>query len=234
MLAWAATACAAKDQPDMNVHEVFASPAVAELASAVARGDSTQVKTLAPRTGVAARGDQDVTLLQWAVLNRSNAGLLALLEAGADPSQPGTGGATVVHLAAMADDPTYLRTLLANGADPNVAHAATGATPLMSAVLGEREPQFRQLMAARADLARTDQHGNTVLHVAAKANDSARLLDLLRAGADARALNHQGVSFQRYLALTPSRVLNEVSRQRRAEIVHWLTTHGIEVDRDLR
>lgn len=218
----------------MNVHEVFASPPVAELALAVARGDPGQVQALAARVGVDARGDQDVTLLQWAVLSRSAAGLQALLAAGADPSRPGTGGATVVHLAAMADDPIYLRTLLAHGADPNVAHAATGATPLMSAVLGDRDPQFRLLMAARADLARADQHGNTVLHVAAKANDTARLLDLLRAGADARALNQQGASFQRFLAMTPTRVLNEAARQRRGEVVHWLSTHGVEVDPGLR
>ena len=50
----------------------------------------------------------------------------------------------------------------------------------------------------------------------------------------ARARNHPGASFQRNLALTPRRVRNEAARPRPGEIVHWLTTHGIDVDRDLR
>lgn len=68
---------------------------------------------------VSTRGDKNVTVLQSALLNKSTAGMEALLAAGADPSEPGMDNDTVVHLAAMANDPKYLELLLRHGADPN-------------------------------------------------------------------------------------------------------------------
>lgn len=216
--------------PAVNVNQIFPDPAVARLAEAAARGDRRRVAELAPGVNLAAQGDDGVTLLQWALLNKSADGMEALLDAGANPNQVGLDGDTVVHLAAMADDSRYLTLLLARGADPNVAHGETRATPLRDALIGEREPQFRALLAAGADPNRADRMGNTPLHVAGQINEPARALDLLNAGADPAARNLQNATFQRYLFMTRVSLLNAETRRDREAVQAWLTARGIEVE----
>lgn len=120
LLACSATALAgATERPrvaDATRGIAFADPATRPLADAVAAGKVARIRELAPHSNLAARGDQDVTLLEWAIWNRRPRALAALLEAGADPSLPGMDGETVVHMAAMIEDPTYLEILLAHGA----------------------------------------------------------------------------------------------------------------------
>ncbi len=207
--------------------KVFFTPETATLARAVLAGDAGEVRQLAARSRLDAVGEQGITLLQWALLNKSLPGLKALLQAGADPRQPGTGGASVVHLAAMADDPAYLDALLAAGADANVQHAQSGATPLMSALTAQREAQFHRLLQARVDLDRTDRQGNTALHVAAKVNAADRVLELLRAGANPVLRNGQGATFMRYLAMTPAQVLSPQALSQRRAVEALLRERGI-------
>lgn len=216
--------------PTVDAREVFADPKVAELAQAVADGNAARVHALAAQVDLSTRGDKQVTLLQWAVLNRSLAGMKALLDAGADPRQPGMDGDTVVHTAAMADDPAYLAELLARHVDPNVPNASNGAGPLRAALMGDREAQFRALMAAGANPNLADRLGNTPLHVAGQINEPARALDLLEAGADPAARNAQGVTFQRYLFMTKAALLNAETRRRREAVEAWLTAHGIALE----
>lgn len=221
-------AAAAENVVDVN--QIFPDPAVARLAEAAARGDRRRIAELAPTVDLAAQGDDGVTLLQWALLNQSPQGLEALLEAGANPNQVGMDGDTVVHLAALANDDRYLTILLAKGADPNVGHGDTKATPLRSALIGERIEQFQALLAAGADPDRADRMGNTPLHVAGQINEPARALDLLKAGADPMARNLQGATFQRYLFMTRAELLNAETRRDREAVQAWLTEHGIAVD----
>lgn len=211
----------------VDVNRIFPDPGVARLADAAARGDRREIAERAPSVDLSATGDDGVTLLQWALFNKSADGLEALLEAGANPNQPGLDGDTVVHLAAMANDETYLKILLAKGADPNAPHGETGATPLRAAMMGERAEQFRALLAAGADPNRADRMGNTPLHVAGQINEPARALDLLRAGADPMAKNLQGATFQRYLFMTRADLLNAETRKDREAVQAWLTEHGI-------
>jgi uncharacterized protein len=214
----------------VDVNQIFTDSAIARLAEAAARGDRRRIAELAPTVDLAAQGDDGVTLLQWALLNKSPEGLEALLEAGANPNQAGLDGDTVVHLAAMANDDRYLKILLAKGADPNIGHGDTGATPLRSALMGERVEQFRELLAAGADPDRADRMGNTPLHVAGQINEPARALDLLKAGADPMARNLQGATFQRYLFMTRVDLLNVETRRDREAVQTWLTEHGITVE----
>lgn len=209
---------------------VFADPRVVELAEAVADGDAARVRTLAAGVDLSIRGDKNVTLLQWAVLNQSLAGMKALLDAGADPTQAGMDNDTVVHMAAMANDAVYLSELLARGVNPNVRNAETGAGPLRAALMGERDEQFRALLAAGADPDLADRMGNTPLHVAGQINEPQRALDLLNAGADPMARNAQGVTFQRYLFMTRAALLNAETRRSREAVEAWLTTHHISLE----
>jgi ankyrin repeat protein len=212
-------------------HQVFADPRVAELADAVAAGDRADIRRLAAGVDLSARGDKQVTLLEWAVFNQSLDGLSALLELGADPAWPGVDGGTVVHLAAMAKDPAFLEALLAHGADPDTRHSVTGATPLSAALMGERPVQFKRLLSAGADPNHADRMGNTALHVAGKINQPDHALELLKAGADANARNAQGVTFQRYAFMTPPSLLNARTRADRDALHAWLREHGIALER---
>ncbi|MGJ7902320.1 ankyrin repeat domain-containing protein [Lysobacter sp. 1R34A] len=214
----------------VDIHEVFADPAVAELAEAVAAGDSADIRRLAAGVDLRSHGDKNVTLLEWAVLNQSLDGLKALLEAGADPAEPGIDGGTVVHMAAMANDPAYLEVLLAHGAAPNTPHGENGSAPLSAALMGERSAQFHRLLEAGANPNHADRLGNTALHVAGKINQPNRALELLQAGADADARNRQNVTFQRYLFMTPPGLLNAQTRQDREALVAWLREHGVAVE----
>lgn len=216
--------------PSADASAVFTDPRVAELAIAAASGETDRVKALA-RSGIPlnARGNRQVTLLQWALFSRSERGMLALLEAGADPAQPGIDGDTVIHLAAMATDPVHLRLLLAQGADPNVRASITGATPLASALRGGRGAQFADLLAAGADPNAADRDGNTLLHQAAKYNDAARVLALLKAGAHPTATNAQHVTFQPFLFRTREEILSVEARRGREAVREWLRAHDIPV-----
>jgi ankyrin repeat protein len=150
---------------------VFADTTAAVLAQAAAEGDTARIRQLI-RAGADpdAESDRGVTLLQWALLHRSAAGLEALLEGSADPARADSTGETVVHYAAKANNPRYLDILLAHQADPNTPNTVTGITPLMSALMGNREVQFRRLLAAGTSARLVDRFGNTALHLAAKIN----------------------------------------------------------------
>ncbi|MBX9402264.1 ankyrin repeat domain-containing protein [Lysobacter sp. BMK333-48F3] len=210
----------------VDVREIFADPAVADLAEAVAEGDAAEIRRRAAGVDLRVRGDKNVTLLEWAVLNKSPVGLRSLLDLGADPAQPGIDGSTVVHMAAMANDPSYLEVLLEYGADPDTAHAETGMTPLSSALMGGRSVQFKRLLIAGAAVDRADRMGNTALHVAAKTNQPGAALELLQAGADPSPRNAQSVTFQRYLFMTPPSVLSASARRDRDALVAWMRDRG--------
>ncbi len=215
----------------LQVDRVFGAGPAARLAEAAASGDAARVAELvAQGADIDARGHDDVTLLQWALLHRSSVGLRALLAAGADTARAGVDGASVLHLAAAAEDPAYLKLLLARPARVDVPHARTGATPLMAALMAGRAAQVRLLLDGGARLDATDRQGDTALHVAAKINDAGSALLLLQAGADPQARNQRGATFQRYLALTPERVLDATALAQRRALRAWLETHGIATE----
>jgi ankyrin repeat protein len=210
---------------DVNVHDIFEDPAAAELAEAIAARDDARVRALAPAVDLSTRGDEQVTLLEWALLNKNAAALQLLLDAGADPAQPGLDDDTVVHLAAQDDDPAYLRLLLAHGASPDVAASGNGATPLSAALMADRIEQFRMLLAAGADPGHADRAGNTPLHVAGKINRPGRAIDLLRAGADAAARNAQDATFEDYLVMTDPELFDDRARADLDALIDWLREH---------
>ncbi len=224
-------ACAIRGVEAVDAKQAFSDSRTAELAEAAASGDAARVKALVQSgANVNARGDKNVTVLQWALLAKSTAGMEALLAAGADPAQPGIDNDTVVHLAAMANDPKYLELLLARGANPNARNGVTQATPLVSALMGERKEQFRALLAAGADPNAADRTGNTPLHQAAKINEPQLVLELLKAGANPNATNTIGATFQRFLFRAPDKQVTPEVRRGREAVREWLRAHNVPIE----
>ncbi|TWH99749.1 hypothetical protein IP90_03057 [Luteimonas cucumeris] len=215
----------------MTSGKTFADPATALLADAVKAGDAARIKELvAGGANPNAQGEHGTTMLQWAMLNDSRKGFDALLAAGADPARGNDDGMTTVHLAAMADRESWLRALLDHGASPDTPNTVTQATPLMSALLAERADNADLLLEAGAKVGAADRQDNTALHLAAKINETARVLQLLEAGADPNAKNAQGVTFQRYLFMTPDASLNGEARREREAVRQWLRQHNVAIE----
>jgi uncharacterized protein len=215
--------------PEVTAREIFPDTSAAALAEAAADGDTERVRRLiAAGANPNARGRDGVTVSQWALMKQSPKGLAALLEGGADPALADSSGETVVHYAAKTNVPVYLEVLLKHGADPNTPNGVTRATPLVPALMAQREENFRMLMAAGADPNAPDRTGDTPLHMAAKINAFARVLDLLEAGADPGATNRRGTTFQKYLDQTPTDILHDEARRQREAIHAWVREHGGE------
>jgi len=195
------------------------------LAQAVMRGDTHGIAEQATRPRLSEQGDRQVTLLQWAILSQQPQSLSSLLELGGDVAVPGLEGNSVLHTAATVRDPQYLRLLLTHGVPVNLRNAVTDATPLSAAVLAGREEQLRLLLAAGADTTLSDRLGDSPLHVAAKINAPQLALMLLQAGADGKARNRQGMTFQFYFSLTPAHLQSEEMRDRYRQLDVWLKAH---------
>ena len=208
----------------------FDDPAIVPLAQAIADGDTARIAALAPKTDLSARGKDGTTLLEFAIWAEQPRALAALLEAGADASALGMDQETVAHMAAMARDPAYLRVLIDHRAPIDIVSPRAGRTPLFRAVQDRRQAQVDLLVGAGAAVGRADTMGNTPLHVAAGVNDADGVLRLLEAGADPRATNARGQTFQAALFLGPDARLNAEGQAARKRVRDWLAAHGVPAE----
>ncbi|HVI57424.1 MAG TPA: ankyrin repeat domain-containing protein [Luteimonas sp.] len=233
MVSCAADPAGAKEQTTMSAATQGASampfhdPAIVPLAEAVARGDVARIRALAPATDLSAHGEDDVTLLEWAIWSQKPAALAALLEAGADATVLGMDHETVAHMAAMVNDPEYLQVLIDHGAPVDIPRRGLNWSPIFRAVESGRDAQVDMLIAAGVDLHRTDSMGDSLLHLAADINDAHRVLQLLEAGVDPRQTNHSGATFQASLFAGSDARLNAKGKADRQKVREWLAAHGV-------
>jgi ankyrin repeat protein len=233
MVSCAADPAGAKEQTSMSAAIKdsaalpFHDPAITPLAKAITDGDVARIRALAPSTDLSAHGDDEVTLLEWAIWNQEPAALSALLEAGADPAALGMDNETVAHMAAMVNDPKYLQVLLEHGAPVDIPRPGLNWSPVFRAVESGRDAQVDMLVAAGVDLHRTDSMGDSLLHVAANVKDTHRVLQLLEAGVDPRLTNKNGVTFQAAMFDGSDTRLNAEGKAGRRKILDWLGAHGI-------
>jgi len=215
-----------------SAKEVFSDPKASELADAARKSDTARMRTLV-RDGanLNSQGARGVTQLDWAIRRQSRAAFDFLLGAGANPAVFDSNGDNVVRWASRADDTTYLAILLAHHVDPNTATQNDSSVPITEALMAGCDRQMRMLMRAKGiDLNRANVVGDNVLFTAAQTNDFKNVLLLLKAGADPRARNKRGETFQRYLGVTPKKVMSQEGKNRLAEIRAWLTAHGVPIE----
>jgi ankyrin repeat protein len=179
-----------------------------------------------------------VTMLGWTLRRGSRDAFGALLDAGADaslsehnadPTPNADNGRTVLHYAAMIEDPAFLQMLLAHHVSPDL-RASGGEVALDESILADCDKQFHQLIAAHANLNAPDEVGDTPLHIAVQTSSLERALDLLNAGANPTARNSTGKTFQTYLHMTPENVLSQPGKERIAKIENWLTQHQVPLE----
>jgi hypothetical protein len=168
--------------------------------------------------------------LHDALLNNRRKAFEDLLRAGADPNELAADGTSVMHLAARHQDSWWLEALLAKGANANLRHARSGVRPIMDAVQTHRDTNIDLLLRGGADVNATNNAGETALHVAAATNRAAYSLKFLKAGADPKARDGLGNTFQAYQFMPPDDRLSADIRRDRDAIRAWLRDKGIAVE----
>jgi ankyrin repeat protein len=130
---------------------------------------------------VNAQSDQGVTALMVAVTSDNTVALESLI-ASADLEIKDLDGFTLLHHVAQREEneesQDVLDILIKAGGDVN-AHDASGATPLMHAVLGGKYGMVSRLIDAGAKLDATDHVGWTPLHFAARSGEGEEVAGLL-------------------------------------------------------
>ena len=226
----ASTAGCARQGTDVNPGKAFANPGNAQFAEAVVRGDDALARELvAAGANPDAVDDAGQPLLQWTMKRGDRGAFRLLLALGADPARGNRDGRTALHLAAMGRDEDWLEALLDHGMSPDTPNTVTGATPLFDALRAGSEDNLDVLLGAGARLDVTDRNGTTPLHQAALVKNSAAVLRFLEAGADPRATDRTGATFQDYLYKGDPTLLNAATRRDLGRIDAWLEANGVAV-----
>ncbi len=215
-------------KPASDPRQVFRDPTAAALAIAIADDDRGKVRDLAKAgADLSARGQDDVTLLQWAMLRNQTAMVRLLLRFGADPAQRGFNRMTALHMAAMAKGKPYLAIMLDRGANPDVLGGRSEAPVLTEALMNGNADAVALLLAHRANPNLADRQGDTPLHTAAQINDYRSMLALLRAGADPTIQNKLRKTFVPYFVIHPKQsMMSWETRSARSAVQAWLHEHG--------
>lgn len=173
------------------------------LAAAAARGDSAEVgRLVAAGADPNAAGRDGMLPLHWAYMARSDAGVRALLVAGADPNRrnlgprltPGSGAGVSPIAFAVADrDPRWLSLYLAHGGDPN-GPGRQGEPLIFDAVTAHDLPRVRMLVEHGAHLNARGAARQTPVMLAADLNQYPIVRYLLEQGADWRVESDGGLT----------------------------------------
>lgn len=225
---WGSLSCAKQ----LTAEEFFESSEQLTLANAAAAGRTDQMASLVGHgANVNARGLDEMTVLYWAVSKSSRRGVAWLLEHGADPNVIfARDGTSATSLAAMTEDPWFLRELLAHGANANVRNPRNQRTPIFDAMAAGRDENVRVLIAAGADMNTFDSLGLTPLMTAAGHQRYELAYDMLVAGADPTIrvgkLRHTVLSTIRRTTVPPGTPAYDW----RQKVINLLKQKGLDIE----
>ncbi|WP_442801735.1 ankyrin repeat domain-containing protein [Serratia rubidaea] len=171
------------------------------LAKAIQAGYLEKVKQLAPETDLNTPGEQDLTMLYFA-LNETYYNnnpkprlqiVTALVKAGADPLQPlPRGMASPAEMVSMGDKDIWLKALLDGGLDPNARDRNHNEAIIYNTLKARNTNTLALLIMRGADVDSRDILGQTPLMAAFFSNSFEHANYLLDHGADPNPVNKKG------------------------------------------
>ena len=174
------------------------------LAKAIEAGDLGRVKQLAPETDLNTPGEQDLTLLFFA-LNETYYNnnpkprlqiVTALVKAGADPLQPlPRGMASPAEMVSMGDKDIWLKALLDGGLDPNARDRNHNEAIIYNTLQAKNTDTLALLTMRGADVDANDILGQTPLVEAFFSNRFEHAIYLLDHGANPNPVDKKGRGF---------------------------------------
>lgn len=190
----------------MKAKDYFAEPVQVRLAEAVARGKLDQIRELIQQgADVNAKGRDGMRPLFWAMGKNSLKGFEILLQNGANPNVTAEGlikgerPPSVMELAAIAENPDYLRLALKHGGNPNYPLGYGNRTIIDEAIMNNRLENLRILTEAGADINHQDSFGSPPIMAAARIRNYDMVYFLLGKGADPTIIDSAGSDLASFL-----------------------------------
>jgi len=189
-----------KQTMDLNPQDYFSGQQL-ELAKAIEQGEVSEVKKLAPETDLNKPGQQDMTLLFWALSNAINDKKTApqleiitdLVKAGADPLQPRpAGGSSPAEFVLQGDSGDWINALLDGGLSPDAKDKVHHDPIIMETIKAKNTETLKAMLDRGANINVTDSLGNTLLIYALDYGKHDHVLLLLDRGADPEIRSNLG------------------------------------------
>ncbi|WP_312282998.1 ankyrin repeat domain-containing protein [Pseudescherichia sp.] len=177
---------------DLNPQDYFSGQQLV-LAKAIEHGEVDEVKKLAPETELNKPGQQDMTLLFWALSNAINDKKTApqleiitdLVTAGADPLQPRpAGGSSPAEFVLKGDSGDWIKAMLDGGLSPDARDKIHHQPILFETIKAKNTETLKAMLDHGANIDITDSLGNTLLIEAFDFGEYDHVLLLLERGAD--------------------------------------------------
>lgn len=175
----------------MKAEDYFTDPLQQKLAQAIARGDAEKISDVIKQgADVNAVGKDRMRPLFWAMAKRRLKEFEILLQHGADPNitaekiSDSDYPLALMELAAIAENPDYLRAALRYKGDPNFVVPASERSILYEAIMNERIHNVRLLVENGAKVNVRDSSGESPAMTAASINSYDIVYLLLEKGAD--------------------------------------------------
>lgn len=183
----------------MNLHKMSLNPSkffdgeYLELAKAISNEDMAKVQKMASMIPLNFIAEENMTLLLWAIIEKSPKALTALLIAGADPNLSIDNKGSVVNFTCALEDTTYIKLLLKYGGDPNV-QMENGQPLTVFAALHSNWENVSVLLEHGAEINAKDKNGDTVAMLYASLNDFEEVYRLIKLGAEITVQNKNNAS----------------------------------------
>ncbi|HAZ77964.1 ankyrin repeat domain-containing protein [Pseudescherichia sp.] len=185
---------------DLNPQDYFSGQQLA-LAKAIEQGEVNEVKNLAPETDLNKPGQDNMTLLFWAVMNTTHDNkttprlkiITELVKAGADPLQPRpAGGSSPAEFVLKGDSADWINAMLEGGLSPNAQDKIHHQHIIFETIEAKNIETLKALLDHGANINVTDSLNSTLLFEALNYHSYDHVLLLLDRGADPEIRAHNG------------------------------------------
>ena len=211
----------------------FEDEKVLALCSAVLSEDVQQVSNvIADDVDLNLQGRDGITPLLWTLGTKNREMFELLLTSGADPNIQTKRGASVMGYVAAMDEPSFLKTVLKHGGNPNLVDPETLRPPLVEAIFHDRFENIKILLDHEADPNYATPMGHTVLMSAADLNRYDMAHYLLSNGADPSLATKNGDTIVDLLESdlkNPNLLRTGELFEAKGKVIDLLESNGVDV-----